>query len=65
MRRYGEVIPLVGIVGFMFIGVSVTALDIVSGIYLGLAFMAREANPRFTGLEVWQAPAVENEIVLN
>ncbi len=65
MRRYGEVVPLVGIVGFMFIGVSVTALDIVSGIYLGLAFMAREASPRFTGLDVWQAPAVENEIVLS
>jgi hypothetical protein len=61
MRRYGEVMPLVGVIGFMFIGVSVTALDIVSGIYLGLALMAREPKPRFTGVRVWQAPALEEQ----
>jgi O-antigen ligase len=63
MRRYGEVMPLIGVIGFMFIGVSVTALDIVSGIYLGLALMAREPRPRFSGFQVWQAPDLEDEIV--
>lgn len=62
LRHYGEVMPLVGIVGFMFIGVSVTALDFISGIYLGLAFMAREANPRFSAFQVWQAPALEHSL---
>jgi O-antigen ligase len=56
LRRYGEVIPLIGVVGYMLIGVSVTAFNIISGIYLGLAFMSREPQPRFTGYTVWAAP---------
>jgi len=65
MRRYGEVVPLIGVVGYMLIGVSVTAFDIVSGIYLGLAFMSREHHQRFTGHRLWAAPAEEQEPVLH
>jgi O-antigen ligase len=50
-RRFGEVTPLVGIIGFIFIGVSVTAFDFLSGIFIGLALMAREPGPRFVGRE--------------
>ncbi len=38
-RRAGEVIPLVGILGFMTIGVSVPALDGLSGMFVGLALI--------------------------
>lgn len=64
LRQYGEVVPLVGIVGYMLIGLSVTAFDVVSGIYLGLAFMSREQRPRFAGYRISAAPAEEREFVL-
>lgn len=51
-RRYGELVPLVGIVGFMLIGVSVTAFDFVSGVYLGLALSSREMMPRFSATQM-------------
>src|SRR4051812_17715121 len=38
-RRVGEVMPLVGILGFMTIGVSVPALDGLSGMFIGLALI--------------------------
>jgi O-antigen ligase len=59
-RRYGEVTPLIGIVGFMIIGVSVTAFDFVSGTYLGLALMSRESNTRFVTRRMRVIP-VEHE----
>jgi O-antigen ligase len=62
VRRFGEVTPLVGIVGFMLIGMSVTAFDCISGIYLGLAFMARERNPRFVVREYLVTAGEEEEL---
>ncbi|MGH9691530.1 MAG: O-antigen ligase family protein [Candidatus Acidiferrales bacterium] len=59
-RRFGEVTPLVGIVGFLMVGVSVTAFDFISGVFLGLALMAREAHPRFVAREIVVHP-VEDE----
>jgi O-antigen ligase len=63
LRRYGEITPLVGIVGFMLIGVSVTAFDFVSGVFFGLALMAREPNPRFVAREMMLTPAEEEEAI--
>jgi O-antigen ligase len=51
-RKYGELTPMVGIVGFMMIGVSVTAFDFISGVFLGLALIAREPTPRFVMREL-------------
>jgi len=51
LRRFGEVTPLVGVLGFMLIGMSITAFDCVSGIYLGIGFMALERSPRFVAQE--------------
>jgi O-antigen ligase len=38
-RHAREIVPLIGILGFMTIGVSVPALDGLSGMFLGLAFI--------------------------
>lgn len=42
----GLVIPLIGIVGYLTIGLSVPALDGNSGIYLGLAFLGTRSQQR-------------------
>jgi O-antigen ligase len=55
LRRFGEVTPLLGIVGFMLLGVSVTAFDILSGILFGLALTPREIGPRFAARQLWAA----------
>ena len=62
-RTYGELTPMVGIVGFMLIGVSVTAFDFISGVFLGLALIAREPTPRFVSRElvVTEMEEVEEE----
>jgi O-antigen ligase len=51
-RTFDELTPLVGIVGFMLIGMSVTAFDFVSGVFFGVALMAREPQPRFVSREL-------------
>lgn len=60
-RKTGEVVPLMGLTCLLFIGVSVSGLDAISGVFLGLAFaggdysaMARvwvgnSADPSFDG----------------
>jgi len=60
-RTYGELTPMVGIVGFMLIGVSVTAFDFISGVFLGLALIAREPTPRFVMRELLVTPMEEPE----
>jgi O-antigen ligase len=60
-RRYGEATPLIGIVGFMIIGVSVTAFDFVSGTYLGLALMSRESNTRYAMRRMMVIPVEQEE----
>ncbi|MCU1257947.1 MAG: Lipid core-O-antigen ligase-like enyme [Bryobacterales bacterium] len=40
LRRCGEIGPLLGIVCLSFIGVSVSGIDAISGVYLGIAFIA-------------------------
>ncbi len=44
LRRHGEVLPLVGIVGFIAIGFSVPAIDGVSGLFLGLSLLGTELS---------------------
>jgi O-antigen ligase len=53
LRRWGEITPLIGIAAYMAIGISVSAFDGFSGIFLGLAFIAREATPRLRAQEGW------------
>lgn len=52
-RRLGEMLPLIGVVSYMTIGLSVSGFDAFSGVCLGLAFMARESTSRFTIREAW------------
>ena len=40
LRRCGEIGPLLGVVCLSFIGVSVSGIDAISGVYLGIAFIA-------------------------
>lgn len=42
-RTYGEIVPLLGAVSYMVMGLSVEALDIVGGMMLGIAFVG--GNP--------------------
>src|ERR1700735_1087741 len=63
-RRWGELVPLVGIVGFMLIGVSVTAFDFVSGVFFGLALMSHEPNPRYTMRELSATAMTEEEALM-
>lgn len=46
LQVVGEAVPLLGIVAFMVVGLSVTGFDPLSGIYLGLALLARQAHTR-------------------
>jgi O-antigen ligase len=38
-RAYGEVVPLIGIVSYMLLGLSVEGLDILGGLLLGVGFI--------------------------
>lgn len=40
LRVASQVVPLLGIIGFMVIGLSVSGFDPISGLYLGLAMLA-------------------------
>ncbi|MCW5785450.1 MAG: O-antigen ligase family protein [Nitrospirales bacterium] len=42
----GNIVPLIGILGFMTIGMSVVGIDAISGIYLGLAFLGTTFPPK-------------------
>ena len=39
LRITGEILPLLGLVCYMVIGLSVSALDAMSGVYIGLALL--------------------------
>jgi O-antigen ligase len=52
LKQWKEITPLIGIVAYMTLGMSVSGFDAFSGIFLGLAFMARERAPRFAYQEV-------------
>ncbi len=54
----GEMIPLVGAIGYMIIGLSVSGLDSISGVYLGLGFLAGNVAP---GARVYRARFVSVE----
>lgn len=45
-RQFGEITPLAAIMTYIAIGISVSAMDSVSGICLGLAFAARNGIPQ-------------------
>jgi len=40
LRTYGEIAPLIGTVSFMIMGLSVSALDSLGGLLLGVGFLA-------------------------
>ena len=63
LKRWGEITPLVGIVAYMVLGMSVSGFDAFSGIFLGLAFMARERAPRLASREVWVGPTASMESI--
>jgi len=47
-RTSGEVVPMIGVVGFLAVAGTVPALDAVSGVFLGLGFLGtRLAKPVF------------------
>lgn len=48
-RSFGESIPLLGVIGFLVIGLSVSGTDSASGIFLGLGLLSvrRKPAPRF------------------
>jgi O-antigen ligase len=48
LRTTGDVVPLTGTLGYMAIGVSVSGMDAISGVFLGLGFLALE----FSGVYV-------------
>lgn len=64
LRRWGEITPLIGIVAYMALGMSVSGFDALSGIFLGLAFMARERAPRLASREVWIGPTGSVESIV-
>jgi O-antigen ligase len=47
LRRFGEIAPLIGVVSFMALGLSVQATDAVGGILLGLVFLPKGPIRRY------------------
>jgi hypothetical protein len=47
LRRYGEIAPLICVVTFMVLGLSVTAVDALGGIILGIGFVTMRNTPRY------------------
>jgi O-antigen ligase len=63
LRRWGEITPLIGIVAYMALGMSVSGFDALSGVFLGLAFMSRERTPRLASREAWVGPPADLESI--
>lgn len=40
LRATGEIVPLLGVVGFLLVASSVSAMDAISGVFLGLGFLS-------------------------
>jgi O-antigen ligase len=53
--HYGEIVPLLGAVSFMIMGVSVEALDIVGGMMLGIAFVGGNPSNLWRVRSQWAA----------
>ncbi len=64
LRKVGEVTPLVGMVAFMLLGLSVSAFDITAGILFGMALMTRERHPRLTGRRIWAQTVEEQQMLV-
>ncbi|HSE21519.1 MAG TPA: GNAT family N-acetyltransferase [Pyrinomonadaceae bacterium] len=48
LRVTGQIVPLLGVTGFLIVAASVSAMDAVSGVFLGLAFLStKEPSLRF------------------
>jgi hypothetical protein len=60
--RAGEMVPLVGIVLYMTIGLSVTGMDSISGVFLGLGFMEATVAP---SARLYRVRAVADEALTN
>lgn len=41
-QSHREIVPLLGLISFMTIGVSVSGIDAISGVFLGFAFLAQQ-----------------------
>lgn len=61
LKEWGEITPLIGVVAYMALGLSVSGFDAFSGILLGLAFMARERYPRLKSLDFVAVPGLSEE----
>ena len=46
-RQWGEITPLVATIAYLVIGLSVSGMDGVCGILVGLGFLGRGGAPRF------------------
>ncbi len=55
----GDVVPLIGILCFMTVGISVPGLDGIPGLYLGLAFLGTTSRKRKMTKEQYQSEQVE------
>jgi ribosomal protein S18 acetylase RimI-like enzyme/O-antigen ligase len=44
LRATGEIVPLLGVVGFLLVAASVSAMDAISGVFLGLGFLSTKAH---------------------
>jgi hypothetical protein len=62
LKQWSEITPLIGVVAYMALGLSVSGFDAFSGIFLGLAFMARERYPRLRSLEILGMGGVNEEV---
>lgn len=64
LRRYGEITPLLGVIGFMSLGLSVSAFDASSGVFLGLAFITESPIRRLVIRQrCVSVPAPEEETI--
>src|SRR5262249_10536724 len=61
LRRYGEIAPLLGVIGFMSLGLSVSAFDAGSGVFLGLAFITNSPVRRLVARQRFAAVPVLEE----
>lgn len=65
LRRYGEVAPLICVVTFMVLGLSVTAIDALGGVILGVGFVTMRKIPRYTIRERLVAVGESEDVVID
>jgi ribosomal protein S18 acetylase RimI-like enzyme/O-antigen ligase len=58
LRATGEIVPLLGVVGFLIVAASVSGMDAISGVFLGLGFM----STRFSAHRLRQFVKLEPQV---